>query len=147
MGGAILYALYTFCTLYNFYTLLYTQGTREKGKNGPPFFWSRIPLGIQTTRMNARTKNETKRNDLPLGLTRQSPILGLPSLRRAPACLGGLGTGLALRGTCWVILGLLSPSRIAGPLTGPLTQATGPPRSDAGVGIGMLRGNPVLSAN
>ena len=34
-----------------------------------------------------------------------------------------------------------------GLLTGPLTQATGPPRSDAGVGIGMLRGNPVLSAN
>ena len=32
-------------------------------------------------------------------------------------------------------------------LMGPLTQATGPPRSDAGVGIGMLRGNPVLSAN
>ena len=32
-------------------------------------------------------------------------------------------------------------------VTGPLTQATGPPRSDAGVGIGMLRGNPVLSAN
>ena len=31
--------------------------------------------------------------------------------------------------------------------TGPLTQATGPLRSDAGVGIGMLRGNPVLSAN
>ena len=30
---------------------------------------------------------------------------------------------------------------------GPLTQATGPLRSDAGVGIGMLRGNPVLSAN
>ena len=30
--------------------------------------------------------------------------------------------------------------------TGPLTQATGPPRSDAGVGIGMLRGNPLLSA-
>ena len=30
--------------------------------------------------------------------------------------------------------------------TGPPTQATGPPRSDAGVGIGMLRGNPLLSA-
>ena len=27
------------------------------------------------------------------------------------------------------------------------TQATGPPRSDAGVGIGMLRGSPLLSAN
>ena len=24
--------------------------------------------------------------------------------------------------------------------TGPLRQATGPPRSDAGVGVGMLRG-------
>ena len=31
--------------------------------------------------------------------------------------------------------------------TGPLTQATGPPRSDAGVGIGMLRGISLLSAN
>ena len=31
--------------------------------------------------------------------------------------------------------------------TGPLTQATGPPRSGGGVAIGMLRGNPVLSAN
>ena len=30
--------------------------------------------------------------------------------------------------------------------TGPLSQATGPLWSDAGVGIGMLRGNPVLSA-
>ena len=30
--------------------------------------------------------------------------------------------------------------------TGPLTQATGPPRSGGGVAIGMLRGNPVLSA-
>ena len=30
--------------------------------------------------------------------------------------------------------------------TGPLTQATGPPRSDAGVGIGMLRGISLLSA-
>ena len=33
-----------------------------------------------------------------------------------------------------------------GPATGPLTQATGPPRSGGGVAIGMLRGNPVLSA-
>ena len=31
--------------------------------------------------------------------------------------------------------------------TGPLTQATGPPRSDAGVGIGMLKGISLLSAN
>ena len=30
--------------------------------------------------------------------------------------------------------------------TGPLTQATGPLRSDAGVGIGMLRGSPLLLA-
>ena len=30
--------------------------------------------------------------------------------------------------------------------TGPLTQATGPPWSGGGVAIGMLRGNPVLSA-
>ena len=29
---------------------------------------------------------------------------------------------------------------------GPLTQATGPPWSDAGVGIGMLRGISLLSA-
>ena len=29
---------------------------------------------------------------------------------------------------------------------GPFTQATGPPRSGGGVAIGMLRGNPVLSA-
>ena len=33
-----------------------------------------------------------------------------------------------------------------GPATEPLTQATGPPRSCGGVAIGMLRGNPVLSA-
>ena len=31
--------------------------------------------------------------------------------------------------------------------TGPLTQATGPPWSDAGVGIGMLWGISLLSAN
>ena len=30
--------------------------------------------------------------------------------------------------------------------TGPLTQATGPPWSDAGMGIGMLRGISLLSA-
>ena len=42
---------------------------------------------------------------------------------------------------------LLEPyRRNHGLLTGPLTQATGPLWSDAGVGIGMLRGNPVLSA-
>ena len=30
---------------------------------------------------------------------------------------------------------------------GEFAQATGPPRSDAGVGIGMLRGISLLSAN
>ena len=34
-----------------------------------------------------------------------------------------------------------------GSLRGALTQATGPPRSDAGVGLGMLRGISLLSAN
>ena len=33
-----------------------------------------------------------------------------------------------------------------GPVTGPLTQATGPPRSGGGVAIGMLRGISLLSA-
>ena len=36
----------------------------------------------------------------------------------------------------------VGPALLALPLlaTGPLTQATGPPQADAGVGIGMLRG-------
>ena len=41
----------------------------------------------------------------------------------------------------------LDPDPISGlgPATGPLTQATGPPRSGGGVAMGMLRGNPVLT--
>ena len=39
-------------------------------------------------------------------------------------------------------------SRMTFPIdTGPLTQATGPPRSCGGVAICMLRGNPVLTGN
>ena len=45
----------------------------------------------------------------------------------------------------WCIM--ITPDVMLHVATGPLTQATGPPQSDAGVGIGMLRGIPLLSAN
>ena len=40
--------------------------TREKSGGD---FWSEIPLGNQTPRTHAQERNETKRNDFPVGFT------------------------------------------------------------------------------